>query len=172
MSSFTFNITTTQSSIDIKSLFNSNAIMVVNDDADNNVFYNPNPNGSVVLTADTAVTISAASGNIYSCADTSSLAVDDKVKIYNGSTYFICDVVAVVPNTSFTIAAKSGLTPAGTDVITAIPHKLLNGTSLKSSQFTNGLKVKHKDNTGTGEYQISFVEVDTLAPVSPFFFKG
>lgn len=172
MSSYSFNCTTTLQTIPIQGLVSSKAIVIQNNDVDNNVFYNPNPNGTVVLTAAESITPSAVSGNTYSSTSTS-VAIGDKVIVTTvGGVVYVETVSAVVSGTSFTVVPASGHTVAATDTIVLPCHKLMDGTTIKSASFPNGLKVKHKDNTGTGEYQISIIEADTLTPVSPFFFKG
>ncbi len=53
----TYNITSTQKSIDLLKLFGSADVVIVNNDEDDNIFYAQNPNASVVLTSNLFVTM-------------------------------------------------------------------------------------------------------------------
>lgn len=162
-----FNVTTTQSSIPVDKIFNSEGVLVVNNDIDNNIFYAENPSATKVLTVATEIVVTGVSGQKYLTADTSDIFEGDKLLI-NGTD--IVEITAIVENTSFTV---SGLTPAADDEVFTVPSKLVSGTKLKSSRYVaNGLLVKHKDNTSLTEYQLTLVRIDSQSNVSPFFFKS
>ena len=173
MSSYTFNITTTEQTIKIKELMGANRILVNNSDPDNGVFYNPNPNGSTCLTSEVSITPDSVSGNKY-LYDTSDVSVGDKVKITTvGGVVYIAEVLAAEAGVSFTIKAITGLTPAATDTVVLFCHKLIDGTIIDAGAFDNGLKLKHSSNTSTSELQISFVEITRTGSVATpdFFFR-
>ena len=79
----TRNVTNTLQAIDICKIFGTREVVVINNDEDNNVFYNPNPEGVGVLTADVDVSPDSASENAYIIADEDivNFAVGDLVTI-------------------------------------------------------------------------------------------
>lgn len=170
----TYNITTTQKKVNLAKLFGHEEVLVINDDEDNNIFYAQNPKASVVLTSNVNLDPSAVTGNVYAVADTSKVFIGDEIVITTeGSVEYDAKVKNVVTNTSVEIEPVTGLTPAATDTLTILCYKLPTGLKIKSDKYaTNGFLLKHKDNTDTGLYQLTFVTLNSLKNLSPFFFKG
>lgn len=173
----TRNVTTTLQAIDICKIFGTREVVVINNDEDNNVFYNPNPNGTGVLTADVDVTPTGNGINSYlveTGTDIGNFAVGDLVTITTagGDIYETKLTVVDVTGQEITIEATTGLTPADDDTITARCYKLPSHIIIRSTDFrTNKFLVKHKDNTATDLYQLIFVDSNVFASSkAPFFF--
>lgn len=175
----TRNVTTTLQAIDIAKIFGTREVVCINNDEDNNIFYNPNPNGVAVLTADVVVDAADILGAlVYEVADADivNFAVGDLVTIIttDGDIYetklTAVDSVSVVK--SITIEAATGLTCADDDTITARCYKLPSHIIIRSGSFqTNKFLVKHKDNVATDLYQLIFVDSSIFASSkAPFFF--
>jgi hypothetical protein len=80
----------------------------------------------------------------------------------------VIDVTA----TTIVIDTITGFTPADTDTLRLLCFKLPNGVVVKSDNYPNGFLFKHKDNTDTGAFQLTFITMNRLKNVSPFFFKA
>jgi len=182
LGTITRNVTTTLQNIDIHKLFETRDVAVINTDEDNNIFYNPNPNATVVRTADVVVTPDGLSqiANTYVLAtvDVVNFSVNDLVTITTqaGAIYETKITVVDTDNDAITIEAASGLTIAATDTITARCYKIPSNfpVIIRSSYFVNGFYVKHKDNTATDLYQLILVSSDVFkgSKLSPFFFES
>lgn len=176
----TRNVTTTQQAIDISKIFGTREVVVINNDEDNNVFYQPNPISTNVLIADVEVGPDSLSDtpNTYEIGsdDIGNFAVDDLVTIETqaGAIYEtkITAVDSESETKSITIEAVTGLTIDDTDTITAHCYKLPSHIIIRSGDFrTNKFLVKHKDNTATDLYQLIFVDSLIFASSkAPFFF--
>lgn len=175
----TRNVTTTLQAIDLCKIFGTREVVVINNDEDNNIFYNPNPNGVAVLTADVDVDVAdTLAEQTYEIADVdiSKFAVGDLITITTagGDIYetqiTAVDSISVIK--SITIEAVSGLIPADNDTITARCYKLPSHIIIRTTDFrTNKFLVKHKDNTAVDLYQLIFVDSSVFSSSkSPFFF--
>ena len=151
-----FNITTDLKKIDLKGLFGSNKVVIVNEEIENGIFFNPNPNGTVVRTSPEAIVIvDVISAQTYECSDTSKIEIGDLLEITQGGVVKYAYVTDIEINNSFTVSEH--VTPAETDTIVNPPFKLADGLEITSTYFTNGLLVKHRDNTDTTLYNLTVV---------------
>ncbi len=177
----TRNITTVLQSIDICKIFGTREVVVINNDEDNNVFYNPNPEAVAVLTADVDVSPDALSStleNTYEIADIDivNFANGDLVTITTQAGDIYETKLTAVDKTStiksITIEAVLGLLVDYMDIITARCYKLPSHIIIRSTDFrTNKFLVKHKDNTATDSYQLIFVDSSVFSSSkAPFFF--
>lgn len=174
----TRNVTTTLQAIDLCKIFGTREVVVINNDEDNNVFYNPNPNGVAVLTADVDVTPTGLSvlANTYvlATADVANFAVGDLVTITTqaGAVYETKITAIDTDNDAITIESVTDLSIDDTDTITAHCYKLPSHIIIRSTDFrTNKFLVKHKDNILTDLYQLIFVDSNVFASSkAPFFF--
>lgn len=158
-----FNVTTSLKNIDLKGLYGSNKVVVVNEEIENGLFFNPNPAGTDVRTTPETITISDATGQGYACADTSKIKEGDVLEITQSGVVKYAYVVSIDPNDSFIVSEH--VTPASTDTIANPPFKLPDGIILNSTYFSNGLLVKHKDNTDTTLYNLTIVNEHHLSEV-------
>lgn len=168
----TYNVTTTQKTVDLKRIFGAEEVVIINTDEDNNVFYAQNPNATSVLTSEVDLDPSAVNGNVYTVADASSCFEGDEIEILTAGGVTKNAKVIDVTATTITIDAITGFTPANTDTLKLPCFKLPNGVQIKSDKYPNGFLIKHKDNTDTGAFQLTFVTVNRLKNVSPFFFNA
>lgn len=176
----TRNVTTTLQAIDLRKIFGTREVVVINNDEDNNIFYNPNPEGVAVLTADVVVEAEGvdANGTYYEIADADivNFAVGDLVTITTFAGAIYETKITAVDDTSTTktiiIEPVSGLNLADDDTITARCYKLPSHIVIRTTDFeTNKFLVKHKDNTATDLYQLIFVDSSVFASSkAPFFF--
>lgn len=179
LGSITRNVTTTQQAIDLAKLFNSADVVCLNSDEDNNVFFQPNPNSSVITTEEEEITPTGADGltnefEVATLGDIDKFAVGDLIRVTDtdGVVYDTLIESVDVDSTTFTIKPITGHTIAGTDTITVLCYKLPNYLIIKSSRFIDSkFLVKHKTNTDTGLYQLTFVNTDNFSnSKAPFFF--
>lgn len=178
----TRNVTTTLQAIDLRKIFGTREVVVINNDEDNNIFYNPNPSGVAVLTADVDINVSGVGigddNLIYEIADADigNFAVGDLVTIATTLGTIYETKITAVDSTSetktVTIEAVSGLAPADDDTITARCYKLPSHIVIRTTDFqTNKFLVKHKDNVATDLYQLIFVDSSVFSSSkAPFFF--
>lgn len=174
----TRNVTTTLQAIDLCKIFGTREVVVINNDEDNNVFFNPNPEGIAVLTADVDVSPDGLSvlANTYvlATADVAKFVAGDLVTITTqfGGVYETKITAVDTDNDEITIEAVTDLAIDDTDTITAHCYKLPSHIIIRTSDFqTNKFLVKHKDNVATDLYQLMFVDSSVFSSSkAPFFF--
>ncbi len=178
----TRNVTTTLQSIDLAKIFGTREVVVMNQDPDNNIFFQPNPNNPNVQTAEEEINPSGVvqDSNIYEIEDTdiSKFAVGDLIRITTtlGAVYDAQIIAVDSTSTTKTIEINpvSGLGVADDDTITVLCYKLPNVPFIvRSSDYAESkFLVKHKDNTATDLYQLSFIDSSIYASnKASFFFK-
>lgn len=176
----TRNVTTTLQSIDLAKIFGTREVVVMNQDPDNNIFFQPNPNNPNVPTAEEEITITDldSNANWFKVAiegDIAKFAVGDLVRITDtdGVAYDTLVEAVDVDTTKITLKVIEGHTLAGTDTLTVLCYKLPNVPFIvRSSDYaTSKFLVKHKDNTAIDLYQLSFIDSSIYASnKAPFFF--
>ena len=174
----TRNVTTTLQAIDIAKIFGTREVVCINNDEDGNIFYNPNPNGVAVLTADVAVSPDGLSASpqtyVLATAGVANFVVGDLVTVTTqaGAVYETKITAVDTDNDAITIEAVTDLVIDDTDAITAHCYKLPSHIIIRSGSFqTNKFLVKHKDSTATDLYQLVFIDSSIFASSkAPFFF--
>lgn len=172
----TRNVTTTLQAIDLRKIFGTREVVVINNDEDNNIFYNPNPEGVAVLTADVDVSPDSLSvlANTYvlAPADVANFALGDLVTITTQAGAVYETKITAVDTYAITIESVTNLTIDDADIITAHCYKLPSHIIIRTTDFeANKFLVKHKDNTATDLYQLIFVDSNVFASSkAPFFF--
>lgn len=168
----TYNVTTTQKTVDLKRIFGAEEVVIINTDEDDGVFYAQNPNATSVLTSEVDLNPSAVDGNEYTLADATGCFIGDEIEVITGAGVTKNAKVIDVTATTITIDTITGFTPADTDTLRLLCFKLPNGVQVKSDKYPNGFLIKHKDNVDTGAFQVTFITMNKLKNVSPFFFKA
>jgi hypothetical protein len=168
----TYNVTTTQKTVDLKRIFGAEEVVIINTDEDDGVFYAQNPNATSVLTSEVDLIVMGVTDNEYTVADSSSCFVGDEIEVITAAGVTVNAKVIAVTSTSITIDSIIGFTPAYDDTLRLLCFKLPNGVQVKSDKYPNGFLIKHKDNVDTGAFQVTFITMNKLKNVSPFFFKA